>query len=855
MLAGIIQTMSDFRKTSSLVRSIGIVVGVLVGAGLAAVLYQDYRHRMQAAQAQGQALADGAQRLVSARLRNLERAMRGIASDSHDLHQSVPEHAAALLSDSLAGVVARQGELENMVLVDASGKAITKGEGDPTITDWAVSAGTGSTGLRLGPLVRHANRWLMPMAIPLDDRGGGWVLARLKQSDFQDVVDNVHVDPGDVSAIMDRFGVIVARTGDRLDIVGQPADVLFEPGESRSGRKVSRIDGVERIVTAAVPGPYALWVGVGITSAGTFDSWYPMLFTCIGLYVFYWLSLVYVVRRVRHAEHDHDRYLEHIEVAERRFRTIFDRNPLPSWVYDVDTLRFLVVNQSAIDAYGYTRAQFLAMTLRDIRPAGDANALARAITTRNAAHAELQPWTHRRADGSLLQVRVHGTDIDFPQHAARLIVAEDITEHLRTERVLRHRATHDATTGLHNTDALLEFLDDEAQRRSGYELAYVQLRGLELISDTFGQAVGQDVLRVMADRFAALRDTSSAVAHRPAETFVLAVLDPSRRGEMLAALMRAVTSPVSVHGMVHILEPRVGLAAYPRDGDLAEKVFGAAALAAQMGNGAPGTWHVFEAAMAAASINRLQMAAQIRSALDSGDFTVHFQPIIRAADDVVVSLEALVRWPLASGEFVPPDVFIPLCEETGLIVPLGHHVLRDVGKAYVALTQAGLTGMSIAVNVSAVQLQRDDVVSAIRATIDEFALPAGAIQVELTESAVVGDQALAAMEALKALGVPVALDDFGTGFSSLSYLRDLPIDALKIDRAFVTEIDSEVRSASVCQAILTLGHTLGLQVIAEGVERAAQSIWLREHGCDFIQGYYVAKPMPLNEVIPFMLGR
>jgi len=154
-----------------------------------------------------------------------------------------------------------------------------------------------------------------------------------------------------------------------------------------------------------------------------------------------------------------------------------------------------------------------------------------------------------------------------------------------------------------------------------------------------------------------------------------------------------------------------------------------------------------------------------------------------------------------------------------------------------------------------VQLQRDDVVAAIRAIIDEFALPPGAIQVELTESAVVGDQALRAMEALKALGVPVALDDFGTGFSSLSYLRDLPIDALKIDRAFVTEIDSERRSASVCQAILTLGHTLGLQVIAEGVERAAQSVWLREHGCDQIQGYYVAAPMSLNDVIDFMRDR
>jgi len=841
---------SEYRKTSSLVRWIGVLVGAAIGVGLAAVLLQDYRHRIRASHDQAQALADGAQRLVSARLRNLERAMLGIAADANDFDRSVPGQASVLLAENLAGVMQRQGELQSIVLVDARGTAVTAGQGEPGIADW-TTAPDPSTRLRLGRITRHGSQWLMPLAVPLGN-DGGWVVARLEQQAFQDIVDNVRHDPGDASAIMDRFDVIVARGSTGPDIVGQPVANLFAPGDPGTDRKVSRVDGIDRIVAGADASPYPLRIGVGIATAGVVGSWYPLAAIAAALYAFYWLSLSYVVRRVGRAERDHDLYRDHIETAERRFHIIFDRNPLPSWVYDVGTLRFLVVNQAAIDAYGYTRSQFLKMTLLDIRPAADAKALTRAVSTRHDAQAALQPWTHRRADGSLLQVRVHASDIDFPNHVARLVVAEDITEHLRSERVLRHRATHDATTGLHNTDALLEFLDDEAQRRSGYELAYVQLRGLELISDTFGQAVGQDVLRVMADRFAALRDTSSAVAHRPAETFVLAVLDPARRNEMLAALMRAVTSPVSVHGMVHILEPRVGLAAYPRDGDQAEKIFGAAALAAQMGNGIPGTWRVFEAAMAAASINRLQMAAQIRSALDHDEFTVHYQPIVRAGDGQVASVEALVRWPLKDGSYVPPDVFIPLCEETGLIVPLGHAVLRKAGEAWQALSAAGMAGFSIAVNVSAVQLQRDDVVTAVRRTIDEFGLPPGALQVELTESALVGEHALLAMAALKLLGVPVALDDFGTGFSSLSYLRDLPIDALKIDRAFITDIDSDTRSASVCQAILTLGRTLGLHVVAEGVERAAQSEWLETHGCDFIQGYYIAAPMPVDALVAFM---
>jgi PAS domain S-box-containing protein len=843
---------NEFRKTSSLVRAIGFAVGIIIGVGLAVVLFQDYRHRVQAASDQARALADGAQRLVDARLRQLELALLGIAASAHDLMLMVPNEAKPLLADNLRDVIARHDQVESIVPLDPQGHAIGPGDGEADIAQWIDAPAAGTT-LRMGPLRRHGKGWIVPLVVPFVD--GGWLLARMHQEDLQDVVDNLHAGPQDVAVIVDAHATIVARTGNHPELIGQPVQVLFDPRDMRPGRRTSRIDGTERIISLAAPGRYDLRVGFGTASAAVFGNWYPVVALTAALYLLYWLALGYILARIRRAERDHLRYVEEIETAERRFRIIFDKNPMPSWVYDTDTMRFLVVNQAAIDSYGYTREQFQAMTLLDIRPAVDGRALRAAVVARDDRAVDARPWTHRRADGSLLQVLVHGSDIDFPGHVARLVVAEDVTERLRNERVLRHRATHDAITGLHNTDALLDFLDEDRRRAGGYELAFVQLRGLELISDTFGQAVGQDVLRVVADRFAALKGPGTAVAHRPAETFVMAIMDEARRGEMLAALMRAVTSPVSVHGMLHILEPRVGLAVHPRDGDRAEKVLGAAALAAQMGSGAPGTWHVFEAAMAAASINRLKMAAQIRSALDDDTFIVHFQPIVRSSDGDIVSLEALIRWPLPDGAFVAPDVFIPLCEETGLIVPLGRRVLREVGRAYVRLAGAGFRDISLAVNVSAVQLQRDDIVEAIRQTIAEHDLPRGAIQVELTESAVIGDQALRAMEALRTLGVPVALDDFGTGFSSLAYLRDLPIDALKIDRAFVAEIDAEARSASVCEAIITLGRTLGLQVIAEGVERSSQAQWLIAHGCNFIQGFHAAVPMAVDDVIAFLARR
>jgi len=229
---------------------------------------------------------------------------------------------------------------------------------------------------------------------------------------------------------------------------------------------------------------------------------------------------------------------------------------------------------------------------------------------------------------------------------------------------------------------------------------------------------------------------------------------------------------------------------------------------------------------------------------------LHFQPVRNVIDGRPVALEALLRWPLPDGSFVPTMDFIHVAEDTGLIVPLGRWVVREAAATQRRLSRAGL-GIPIAVNVSLAQCLHADLVGEMQSALRDHGLERGALQVELTESVLMTrpEELAAMLMRLRMLGVCVALDDFGTGFSSMSYLRHLPLDKLKIDRAFLANVDSEARSASICEAMLALGHGLGLDVVAEGVERQAQFDWLVAHGCDQVQGYGLDLPMPQEKLL------
>lgn len=537
--------------------------------------------------------------------------------------------------------------------------------------------------------------------------------------------------------------------------------------------------------------------------------------------------------------------------SEHRFHTLFEHNPLPFWVFDASTLRFLEVNAAAVRVYGYTRDEFLNMTILDIRDPNDRPDVVADAALPREARQDPKVWMHKTKEGNTIDVRIHSADIVFNGCPARLILAEDVTAHLADERELAYRASHDLITKLPNQRTLMTWMDTLIAEKASFDVAYLQLLGMDAIADTFGINIASGILQAVAARLVKLTGDNQLLAAVNHEAFVLATASGRLPDTTLQAISAAVAEPLYYEETQHQIDVVIGVASHPQDGVQGNVLFARAALAAHAYLGSDQPIHRFEPTLAQKSKEKLQFAASLRRAVKRHEFELHFQPITNYPDMRLIGLEALIRWPQEDGTTILPSSFIPICEESGLIVPLGHWVLHQVAKASRELKDAGFDDLPIGVNISPAELRSSDLVDNLRAVRNAYALGKNAIHVELTESCLIEhkDKAIAVMKQLREDGFAVALDDFGTGFSSLSYLRDLPFDILKIDQAFIRHVDWDARSATICEAIIALGKSLKVRVIAEGIERASQYRWLHRHGCDGAQGFYLSKPQRLAELL------
>jgi PAS domain S-box-containing protein len=543
--------------------------------------------------------------------------------------------------------------------------------------------------------------------------------------------------------------------------------------------------------------------------------------------------------------------LQEIARAERQFRELFDSNPLPFWVFEVDSLRFLAVNDTAVRKYGYSVDEFLSMTILDIRPDEDRQAAAV-----SAAHPEEREsdriWRHRTRDGSAIFVRAHSSPIEFDGRNARLVLAEDVSERVAYEQRLAWQASHNETTGLLKLGALLAEVDGW-NRNDGIEYAvlYLQLRDLEIVAPTLGRRLGQAIVTEVAGRLAAIAADFGPLAYVPADAFVLVSSDAGQVDLLCQRVSAAMAEPVEFDGGRHRVDAWMGVAKATTGAQArAEVAVDHAALAAlQSRNTAEGTATYFEG-MAEESAQRLALVAGLRDAIARDELELHFQPIVSVGSGRVTAAEALLRW-RAPGGYVPPALFVPLAEESGQIVAIGQRVIEQAAQARRELDRGGFADVAVSVNVSAMQLSPGEIDALTRRLIEATDASQGRFHVEITETAVLKNQDAVhrALETLRAARVDISIDDFGTGFSSMSYLRDLPLDYLKIDRSFVSGVDQDGRNASICRALIALAHGIGLQVIAEGVEHRAEYDWLAAHGCDHVQGYFVARPGPLDGLL------
>lgn len=441
------------------------------------------------------------------------------------------------------------------------------------------------------------------------------------------------------------------------------------------------------------------------------------------------------------------------------------------------------------------------------------------------------------------------------------LVVERRVEQTSQQQLLAYQATHDALTGLGNRVLLEDRLTHDLALavRHGRQLAvlFIGLDEFKPINDTLGHAVGDQLLIQTARRLAVALRPSDTLVRFGGDEFValLPDLTHQRQAMRIAERLReSLSQPYRVAARELRISASIGVAlSGGSEGEpemLLQQADMALAKAKQQGGSA---CQGFTPELTDRLVSRFTLRNDLQDAIDDQQFDLHYQPLLGQTGNVV-GLEALVRWEHPAQGTVSPGLFIPLAEETGQIIPLSHWILERACRDFRALMDQGLEGCRIAINLSPLQFRREDFLPGLVDILERTGLPARALELELTEGILLDDTqaALDTLQALRGMSVSVALDDFGTGFSSLSYLRHLPIDRIKIDRSFVTHVTENPKDAAVVQGIVNLAHELELDVVAEGVETAEQHACLARLGCDIFQGYLFARPMPRARLVNWL---
>ncbi len=452
---------------------------------------------------------------------------------------------------------------------------------------------------------------------------------------------------------------------------------------------------------------------------------------------------------------------------------------------------------------------------------------------------------------------------DFSGEVTHFVgVLHDISERKAYEAKLSYHASHDALTGLANRalfeDRLLH--DVQLARRHGRQLAvlYVDLDDFKPINDSLGHEVGDKVLIDVARRVAKELDPGDTLARFGGDEFV--ILLPELRSEDAALrlaerLLACIGRPFRVEEHELYIGASVGVAFLKEElanpVELIQQADMAMYRAKQKGRNA---WECYTREINAEVSSRMALRNDLQEAIEAGDFELHYQPLLWAEDASVAGFEALVRWKHPVKGYLSPGLFIPLAEETGQIAPISEWVLRQACRDMRRLGNEGYGRFRVAVNLSPLQFHRPNFLDKLKRALLETGLEPDYLELELTEGILMNDTAaaVATLHQLRDMGVEVSIDDFGTGYSSLSYLKQLPIGKIKIDRSFIREVTTNPHDSAIVQGIISMAHHLGLEVVAEGIEEAEQRDFLAAHGCDVLQGFYFAKPMPLDQLRAYL---
>ena len=553
-----------------------------------------------------------------------------------------------------------------------------------------------------------------------------------------------------------------------------------------------------------------------------------------------------------------------LQASEQKNRALLQA--LPDTIFIVGRDGVLVEHITGDDkSHGHSQ---VGKQLEQVLPAGLARAARQAVT--GATKCELSPYEFavgRGKDQRSFEARLR------PQSdGTLLIVTRDTTERQKAKARIEYLAYYDILTGLANRQQFVRESGSaiRAAKESGRMMAllYLDLDRFKRINDNLGHSVGDALLKNVARRLeqstrstdivAAPADSQqpgrARVARLGGDEFVVlltGLTDEAQTAAVANRIRQSLGEPLDCGGHRLVVTPSIGIALYPQDGTDIEDLLVKADMAMYQAKDQGRNGFAFYGhSMAVRSLGRLELENDLRGAFQNGDFQIYYQPKIELSSGAIIGVEALLRWQHATRGWISPEVFIPVAEETGLIAELGDWVISEACKQLNRWASEGLGYLSIAVNVSVQQFARADFVESVLRTLWQYAVKPEQLELEITESLLMRnvDDTTACMKRFRAAGVTLSIDDFGTGYSSLGYLRQFPVDALKIDRSFVKDLHTSDDDAAICAAIIAMARELKLKVIAEGVANAEQLEFLRKHRCDQAQGYLISKAIPVADL-------
>ena len=552
-------------------------------------------------------------------------------------------------------------------------------------------------------------------------------------------------------------------------------------------------------------------------------------------------------------------------MLQNEFKELIQYSPHEIYIIDATTFQYLYVNYGALNSIGYSYDELLSMSIYDINPYLTQEKIIELQNEENEEGKVLNRTIHQRKDGSEYHVQSLIHTIKYQGTDAYVVFDTDVSEQVKTEellikqtQLLNHQANHDTLTNLPNRmlfkDRLTQVIKSSTRHKEQFALLFIDLDQFKKINDSLGHHIGDDVLIESASRLKSIIRDEDTLARLGGDEFTIILKDVTSvqsASTVAQKIVKIMKEPLKIKGHTLFISSSIGISMFPVDATSEDNLikFADTAMYRAKDEGRD-NFQFYSSDMTTQAFERVVMENSLRSAISQEQFIVYFQPQYEITTQTIIGMEALVRWNHPQIGLVPPGKFIPIAEESGLIVEIDRIVMKKAMKQFTQWYKDGYNPGVLSLNLAMKQLNQEDFITTLLNIMNVLQFQAKWLELEVTEGQVMDnpDAAINKLKEISNIGIELAIDDFGTGYSSLAYLKKLPLNKLKIDQSFIKDIPEDEDDMAITKAIIALGKSLNLKLIAEGVETQAQKDFLLENDCTTIQGYYYSRPLPSDEI-------